>query len=273
MHSSVNSYAAAAKFNTQNDLQHSSFNGNHGMDFNLGSSKLTLNDFITQPDLLENLKKNEKEVQFLQNVHFPEKNSSHMQLGKSASYSNYAHLLPPNMSFYDMANKPRELQYKWFLKLSEQFGLEEADKFVELLKQVPVTSGSMMNGKPNMMNGYEEDLSKNFMHLMGNNESLLKVSYNDQKFPSNDVDPFYNPQQSYDNLLGPSPKEQDMKQNSALLGSLFTGPSGSSANSERNILNGIDIFNIPSKAIDLDLDNDSPQRSVPLYMRASRNPK
>jgi hypothetical protein len=213
----------------------------------------------------------------------------HMQLGKSASYSNYAHLLPPNMTFYDVANKPREFQYKWFLKLSEQYGLEEADRFVELLKQVPVTNMMSANGKP-MMNGYEEDLSKNFMHLMDdmktpdmsrNHESLLKLSFNDQKFPD-EIDSFFNSsvqnnqQHSFGNLLGTVPKEQ----NPAILGSLFqhqAAPSSSSANSsnfggERNILNGIDIFNIPSKAIDLDMDGSSPQRSVPLYMRASKNP-
>lgn len=303
MHTNVNSYAAAAKFNTPNDMQHSAFNGNHGMDFNLltsSTSKLTLNDFITQPDLLESLKKSEKEVQFLQNVHFPEKNAmaAHMLLGKSSSYSNYAHLLPPNMTFYDVANKPREFQYKWFLKLSEQYGLEEADKFVELLKQVPVTApmnNMMNNGKP-MGNGYEDDLSKNFLHLMDdmktadmgrNHESLLKLS--NHKFPD-EIDSFFNnsiqsnQQHSFDSLLGTVSKDHvDLKQSSALLGSLFQHPaapsSSSSANSnnfssgERNILNGIDIFNIPSKAIDLDMDGvSSPQRSVPLYMRASKNP-
>lgn len=297
MHTSVNSYAAAAKFNSQNDIpqqqQNSAFNGNHGMDFNNllsnNNPKITLNDFLNQPDLLESLKKSEKEVQFFQNVHFPEKisMSSHMPLGKSSSYSNYAHLLPPNMTFYDVAHKPREFQYKWFLKLSEQYGLEEADRFVELLKQVPVTSSAMMsaNGKP-MANGYEEDLSKNFMHLMedmktpdmsrNNHESLLKLSFNDHKFPD-EIDSFFNSSvqnnHTFDNML----KDQDLKQSSALLGSLFQQPVASSSSTsnfggERNILNGIDIFNIPSKAIDLDLDLDgsSPQRSVPLYMRASK---
>jgi hypothetical protein len=326
--SGLNTYAAAAaaglpKFNSQQSDIQSSFNGNHGnMDFNFltnSTSKLTLNELILQPDLIENLKKSEKEVQFLHNVHFPEKNQmGHMhpmQMTKNLTSGAIAHLLPPNMSFYEIACKSKEFQYKWFLKLAEQYGLEEADKFIELLRQVSQQAsmaGMMNNGngmKPmTMMNGIEDDLSKNYLHLMNEmkatemnkNENLLKIQapYAEKMFHSDEIDSIFSnsvaqqQKSSFESLLGAStaaaastiPNEHgEMKQNHhpALYSSLFHAPTTSASNSnsfgggERNILNGIDIFNIPSKAIDLDLSDggnvSSPQRSVPLYMRASKN--
>lgn len=314
-----NSYAAAAaaglpKFNSQNDVQ-SSFNGN--MDFNFlanNASKLTINELMSQPDLLESLKKSEKDVQFLQNVHFPEKERMHpMQVGKtlssssSGSSSSYAHLLPPNMSFYDVANKSRQFQYNWFLKLSEQFGLEEADKFFELLRQVQLSqqmnanalSNNNGNGKMmTMMNGVEDDLSKNFMHLLSdlkasemNKGDLLKIpiTLNDKFFQNDEMDSMFpgshNSMQqnksSFDAHHHASTSgEAEMKQQNPLLYSSMLQQQAPSGNSnsfggERNILNGIDIFNIASKSIDLELEanTSSPHKSVPLYMRSSKNAK
>lgn len=321
---SINSYAAAAaaglpKFNSQNDVQ-SGFNGN--MDFNFlanNASKLTINELMSQPDLLESLKKSEKDVQFLQNVHFPEKERMHpMQVGKtlssssSGSSSGYAHLLPPNMSFYDVANKSRQFQYNWFLKLSEQFGLEEADKFFELLRQVQLSqqmnanamanNGGGNNGKMmTMMNGgVEDDLSKNFMHLLSDMKSemnkgdLLKMTHNDKFFQTDEMDSMFpnsmqhhhhHQQQqmqnksSFDGQHASTSGEVEMKQQNPLLYSTMLQQQAPSGNSnsfggERNILNGIDIFNIASKSIDLEMeDTSSPQKSIPLYMRSSKTSK
>lgn len=332
----MNSYPTAAaatnlpKYsqNPINDMN--SFNGNHGnVDFNMltnSTSKMTLNDMILHPDLLENLKKTDKEVQFLQNVHFPEKNASGIQQqtpqqafnkGLSGSYASYSHLLPPNMSVFDMYNKSREFQYNWFTKLSELYGLEEAGRFVELLRQVPQMANANNTNNNNMMNNMKtvnaiesmqlngvDDPSKNYLHLMDlqaskANESkydnFLKIPNssgfgndvtNNKMFQSEEIDTIFmnsvqnqNQKASYETLL--VTKEVDVKQNQnvGILGSLFQQPSTSSASVpsnfvDRNILNGIDIFNIPAKSIDLDDTNvQSPQRSVPLYMRASKNTK
>ena len=44
-------------------------------------------------------------------------------------------------------------------------------------------------------------------------------------------------------------------------------------NNERNILNGIDLFNLTNKPIDIEIESQtqSPHRSVPLYMRQRHN--
>ena len=90
---SLNSYAAAAKFNTQSEMSSTTnFNGSQqSVDYNLlssNTSKMTLNDFLMQPDLLDSLKKSEKEVQFLQNVHFPELGKSpQMNMNKNSNQS------------------------------------------------------------------------------------------------------------------------------------------------------------------------------------------
>lgn len=327
------------KFSQNPMSEMNNFNGNHGnVDFNMltsSTSKMTLNDMILHPDLLENLKKTDKEVQFLQNVHFPEKNVSQIQPQQqqqqnfnkgllSTSFSSISHLLPPNMTLFDMYSKSREFQYNWFTKLSESYGLEEASRFVELLRQVPQmtnannnNNNSMANSISKPMNAMEplhingvDDPSKNFLHLMdmhapkapsevkyenflklqmssnfGNNDGMSGGS---KIFQSEEIDtifmnsiPNQNQKPSYDNL-GTTSKDIDIKQNQniGLLGALFQQPSTSSASgsnnfNDRNILNGIDIFNISAKSIDLDLDSNvqSPQRSVPLYMRASKNTK
>uniref|UniRef100_A0A1B0CKW5 Putative rna helicase n=1 Tax=Lutzomyia longipalpis TaxID=7200 RepID=A0A1B0CKW5_LUTLO len=99
----------------------------------------------------------EKDIQFLQNVHFPERlmqpppppqsliPSNHPQQishhiaagGLNNLQSDFGHLLPPNMSFYEMSLEPKEFQLKWFFKLLETHGLEVANKFAEILRQVP----------------------------------------------------------------------------------------------------------------------------------------
>lgn len=99
----------------------------------------------------------EKDIQFLQNVHFPERLmqpppppqslmptthpqiSHHIAAGglNNLQTSDFGHLLPPNMSFYEMSIEPKEFQLKWFFKLMETHGLEMAHKFAEILRQVP----------------------------------------------------------------------------------------------------------------------------------------
>lgn len=63
-----------------------------------------------------------------------------------AGYTNeFSSLLPSNMSFYDMALEPKDNQMKWFVRLMETQGIEAANKFTEILRQVPTlaTSGVM----------------------------------------------------------------------------------------------------------------------------------
>ena len=285
----LNSFQSLPKFssNTMNDM--SSFNGNHtNMDMSTLSnhaSKLTINEMMSQPDLMESLKKSEKDIQFLQNVHFPEKqlypmnqmNSQQQQqqqpFVKFPSTNSHGHLLPPNMSFYDVANQPKEFQYRWFMKLSETYGLEEADKFTELLRQVPLMAN---NVKPNhidsLFNGLG-DSSKNYVHLMESQhhqqqkpDHLLKMaptgSYNDELDSI-----FMNSIQNQKSI----PKEIETKSMSE---QAYHTQSSNMNFSDRNILNGIDLFNMSSKPLDLELDShvQSPQKaSVPLYMRKTQN--
>ncbi|XP_063697246.1 probable helicase with zinc finger domain [Culicoides brevitarsis] len=117
-----------------------------------------------------------KDFTFLQNVHFPEKlpqiqqqppshvhqshlssqqqlqphhgasqNHLHSNFGGSHT-SDLSSLLPPNMSFYEMALESKDIQLKWFLRLMETQGIEAANKFTEILRQVPnLMSNSGMN--------------------------------------------------------------------------------------------------------------------------------
>lgn len=298
----LNSFQSLPKFtsNTMNDM--SSFNGNHtNMDMSTLSnhaSKLTINEMMSQPDLMESLKKSEKDIQFLQNVHFPEKqlyanamnqmNPQQQQFAKFPSTNSHGHLLPPNMSFYDVANQTKEYQYRWFMKLSETYGLEEADKFTELLRQVPLMTN---NAKPNhidsLFNGLG-DSSKNYVHLMEAQhhqqpkpdhkfDHLLKMaptgSFNEtianKLFQSDELDSIF--MSSLQNQKG-NPKEVETKPMSE---QMYQQPSASTNMnfSDRNILNGIDLFNMSSKPLDLELEShvQSPQRSVPLYMRKTQN--
>lgn len=306
----INSFQSLSKFPSNSvgiggDM--SSFNGNHNnMDMTSLSnhaSKLTINEMMSQPDLMESLKKSEKDIQFLQNVHFPEK--QHMfamnQMNQQQSLkfpsvnmqpTSYAHLLPPNMSFYDVANQSKDFQYRWFMKLSETYGLEEADKFTELLRK---NMDSLFNGIG--------DTSKNYMHLVdlqqqqqqqhhhhakgdAKLENMLKnpsggPSFNEaianKLFQTDELDSiFMSSLQSQkmveSNLLGSLSKEMEMKHASEPI--YQQASTSSHANfSDRNILNGIDLFNMSSKPIDLELEShvQSPQRSVPLYMRKTQN--
>lgn len=304
----LNSFQSLPKFpsNTMSDM--SSFNGNHtNIDMTSLSnhaSKLTINEMMSQPDLMESLKKSEKDIQFLQNVHFPEKqhmfamNQMNQQQQNlkfpSANFQsvNYAHLLPPNMSFYDVANQSKDYQYRWFMKLSETYGLEEADKFTELLRQVPLSGNN--NAKPystNMdalFNGIG-DSSKNYMHLMDMQQqhqhskvdNLLKIpsagSFNEaianKLFQTDELDSIFmnslqNQKMVESNLLSSLSKEMEMKHASE---PIFSQASNSNVNfSDRNILNGIDLFNMTTKNIDIEQES-SPQRSVPLYLRKTHN--
>jgi hypothetical protein len=245
----------------------------------------------------------------LQNVHFPEKqhlfamSQMNQQQQKFPSLNfqsaSYAHLLPPNMSFYDVASQTKEYQYHWFMKLSETYGLEEADKFTELLRQVP-----MMNNKPFASNHVDAlfngmgDSSKNYMHLMdfhqqqqqhlkpdNKMENLLKIqqsgSFNEaianKLFQSDELDSIFmssiqqNQKMVEGNLLGSLAKEMEMKHAAE---QSFQHPSSNLNFSDLNILNGIDLFNMTTaKPLELEFEPnvESPQRSIPLYMRKTQN--
>nr|XP_014088469.1 probable helicase with zinc finger domain [Bactrocera oleae]XP_014088470.1 probable helicase with zinc finger domain [Bactrocera oleae]XP_014088471.1 probable helicase with zinc finger domain [Bactrocera oleae]XP_014088473.1 probable helicase with zinc finger domain [Bactrocera oleae]XP_014088474.1 probable helicase with zinc finger domain [Bactrocera oleae]XP_014088476.1 probable helicase with zinc finger domain [Bactrocera oleae]XP_036214251.1 probable helicase with zinc finger domain [B len=114
------------------------------------------------------LSKENKDFQFLNNVHMPPLNlgcsgggggsggannlfqppgalqppapGNNKQQSPSAQRfpqpQEYAALLPPNMTIYDMAFEPKDSQYKWCLKLLETHGQEAVNKFTEGLGQV-----------------------------------------------------------------------------------------------------------------------------------------
>uniref|UniRef100_A0A182JMB0 Uncharacterized protein n=1 Tax=Anopheles atroparvus TaxID=41427 RepID=A0A182JMB0_ANOAO len=62
--------------------------------------------------------------------------------------ADFNHLLPPNTSFFDMALQTKEFQYYWFIKLMETKGLEAANKFTDILRQVPTTVAAAQAIKP-----------------------------------------------------------------------------------------------------------------------------
>lgn len=66
---------------------------------------------------------NNKLIQFMNNVHFPEANV----------LNDYINLLPQNMSLADMLIQPPSVQEKWYNYLKETIGVEAAEKFKYLL--------------------------------------------------------------------------------------------------------------------------------------------
>lgn len=66
---------------------------------------------------------NNKLIQFMNNVHFPEANV----------LNDYINLLPQNMSLADMLLQPPSVQEKWYNYLKETIGIEAAEKFKYLL--------------------------------------------------------------------------------------------------------------------------------------------
>lgn len=269
----MNSYQSLPKFPMGGDMN--VYNGNHtGMDM-LGNqaSKLTINEMMSQPDML----KNDKEgVQFLTNVHFPEKQHMFGMGGQIAPkfpgqnfQSNYQHLLPPNMSFFDVANQTKEFQYRWFMKLSEHFGLEQADKFTEILRQIPQNQKPSHEDTMASFNGGHSEVSKSYMHLMEPKaeQNLLKVQqsgFNDslanKLFQSDELDSIFMNSLPNNQKIPDFPKETEP--------TMFASSTGANANfGERNILNGIDLFNYSKSELDLESDSNNLPRSVPLFLR------
>lgn len=95
----------------------------------------------------------DKDMQFLNNIHMPlnlqqqqqqqnmfQTPSSNKQqspsLNRFPQLHEYAALLPPNVNIYEMAFEPKEVRYRWYLKLVETHGQEAANKFTEVLGQV-----------------------------------------------------------------------------------------------------------------------------------------
>lgn len=293
----MNSFQSLPKFtpNTLNEVN--SFNGNISTNMDISTlvnhtSKLTINEMISQPDLVETLKKSEKDIQFLHNVHFPEKQhiqamNQHQHTMKFNFSGGYGHLLPPNMSFADIASQSKEYQYRWFMKLSEMYGLEEADKFTELLRQIPLMTNSSY---PTVLvdsfyNGFS-DSSKNYNQLPElqhhhhpkaekMSDHLLKIHTNapndavaNQIFQSNELDSIFikslqNQKVLEGNMISDNEVKLIPEQNFNEQQRNF---------SDRNILNGIDLFHMTPKPLDIELESvQSPQRSVPLYLRKTQH--
>ncbi|XP_067648510.1 probable helicase with zinc finger domain [Eurosta solidaginis] len=135
-----------------------------------GAPQSTANFFGGGVNNISALSKDNKEFQFLNNVHMPQLNlgvssgsgggsggvnnlfpppgtlqppappGNNKQQSPSAGRfpqpQEYAALLPPNMTIYDMAFESKDSQYKWCLKLLETHGQEAVHKFTEGLGQV-----------------------------------------------------------------------------------------------------------------------------------------
>lgn len=329
-------------------------NGNELNTLANNTSKMTLNDMMNQPDLMEVIRKNEKDIQFLQNVHFPEKQQlysmnvlpgmqQHPNTNKTIPFTNFhavgcSHLLPPNMSFYDLAMEQREYQYRWFSQLMETYGLEEAEKFADILRQVPILNmnqnsvnnnvnnkvvNSSQHNIDNTMNTYNtgnDESMKNYIQLMEMQQQQQQYQHQPQTGTINKMEQFSKAdyckslptasnsmfQTDVDNIFmsSLSTSNQTMKYENELM-EQFTQDidkhiqskpaavpniiyqqqqqqqltpiqliSGTADyNNERNILNGIDLFNLTNKPMEIEMENQtlSPHRSVPLYMRQRNN--
>ena len=237
-----------------------------------------------------------------------------------------SHLLPSNMSFYDLAMEQREYQYRWFSQLMETYGLEEAEKFAEILRQVPIVNMNQkaMNNNVNnkivsSSNQYNVNNTMNLYNNTGNDESMKNyvqlMEMQQQQFQhqqhvstNNNMEQFMNAdysktlsstsnnmfQTDVDSIFMSSLSNQTMKYENEIAekmtqdidkqmqlnrptvtNSLYQQQQNVSAeyNNERNILNGIDLFNLTNKPIDIEMEcqTQSPHRSVPLYMRQRHN--
>lgn len=340
----MNHFQSLPKY-PNNDL---ACNGNELNTLANSTSKMTLNDIMNQPEMVDAIRKTEKDIQFLQNVHFPEKQQlytmnvlpgmqQHLNSNKTIPFTNFhavgcSHLLPPNMSFYDVAMEQRDYQYRWFSQLMEIYGLEEAEKFAEILRQVPIlnmnqnsVNNNVNNNKVvnsqhnidntiNMYNTGNDEPMKNYIQLMemqqqqyqhqqqtGTNnkmEQFLKADYC-KSLPTASSNMF---QTDVDNIFmsSLSTSNQTMKYENELMEQFtqdFDKPlqikpaavpnsiyqqqltpiqqisNTADYNNERNILNGIDLFNLNNKPMNIEMESEtqSPHRSVPLYMRQRNN--
>lgn len=275
----MNSYQSLPKFPMGGDMN--VYNGNHtNMDMLTNqASKLTINEMMSQSEMQ---KSDKDSVQFLTNVHFPEKQQ---MLGMGGGQiapklpgpnfqSNYQHLLPANMSFFDVANQSKEFQYRWFMKLSEHYGLEQADKFTEILRQIPQNQKPSHGDGVPAFNGGHSEMSKSYMHLMDQpkaEQSLLKIQqsgFNDslanKLFQSDELDSIFmnslpNNQKMPDRAQFPKETEPTMFPSSSTVANANFG--------ERNILNGIDLFNYSKPELELESEYNNFPRSVPLFLR------
>uniref|UniRef100_A0A8D8JQK5 (northern house mosquito) hypothetical protein n=1 Tax=Culex pipiens TaxID=7175 RepID=A0A8D8JQK5_CULPI len=66
----------------------------------------------------------------------------HEHHSNPAVVTDFNHLLPPNMSFLDVALQTKEFQYLWFIKLVETQGLKAANMLADILRQVPTLAST-----------------------------------------------------------------------------------------------------------------------------------
>ncbi|XP_055529882.1 probable helicase with zinc finger domain isoform X2 [Wyeomyia smithii] len=207
----------------------------------------------------------DKDIQFLQNVHIPEKfgqisQSASLQQHPHQHHSNttavatdFNHLLPPNMSFLDVALQSKEFQYLWFIKLVETQGLEAANKFNDILRQVPTLTPSTSQQQPiqKKINPPMPSPAELMLdNILNPNKDILGT--NNIQHPTT----MLHPQQNIGSVL---------TNGNALLGS----------NNTKGLLEGVDLFgNMSASLTPTELPpliNSNPasatQQSVPLYRR------
>lgn len=90
------------------------------------------------------------------------------------------------MSFYDMATESKENQFKWFVKLNETQGPEAANKYVEILNQMP----SVMTKPPMGINASTQNMDLMFDNLVNGPAPHLSSLLCKKEHLPNDAPPF-----------------------------------------------------------------------------------
>ncbi|XP_058833823.1 probable helicase with zinc finger domain [Topomyia yanbarensis] len=199
----------------------------------------------------------DKDIQFLQNVHIPDKFSQpttiqqqqHQHHSNTAINADLNHLLPPNMSFLDVALQSKEFQYLWFIKLVETQGLEAANKFTDILRQVPLAPNTAQHQQP------QKKLNPT---MPSQADMILENIIN----PNKDV--LGSTSLHHSTMLHPQQNVPSVLTN----GNALLGP-----NNGKSLLEGVDLFGNMSSSLpnELPLISTNPpsttQQSVPLYRR------
>lgn len=257
----------------------------------------------------DHLLRDKESVQFLHNVHFPEKVYTFNQHQTIPNISgSHSHLLPPNMSLHDVLMEPKEFQNSWYKRLIETYGLEEAGKFIEMIKHATTFASSTNDikifnpdGSVRLFNTISDSVGKINLQpqqqFFGMHQELSrKEQLVIKPFVPEEFSKSFLPNEEFDNILTMSINQAiyknvlvggDYLENNSHMNQMkhshqLQQPqhqmAGNNVNfgNERNILNGIDLFNFPKapenshQAPNCYVDSAQPsssQRSVPLYKR------
>lgn len=90
-----------------------------------------------------------------------------------------------------MATESKDNQFKWFVKLSETQGLEAANKYAEILSQIPQHIEAVMPKTPMTLNAPTiQNVDLMFENLVNGPAPNLASLIGNKEHPSNDTAPF-----------------------------------------------------------------------------------